>query len=89
MNEKHIKLLNEAKDEYIKGRSPLTKINLVLIDLMVLKGQEDYEANVMGKELVKELREAVDKPEGTLRSNIDELNKLTMGELKSTWGKNE
>jgi len=85
MNEKHIKLLNEAKDEYIKGRSPLTKINLVLIDLMVLKGQEDYEANQMGIDYWK----AFENSTGTLRSTINDLDDLTMGELKSTWGKNE
>ena len=83
--DKHIELLNEAKHLYATGKSPLTKINLVLIDLMTLKGQDDYQANVMGKELVKELRKAVDKPQGTLRSEIDKINELTAGELKSTW----
>ena len=83
--DKHIELLNEAKHLYATGKSPLTKINLVLIDLMTLKGQDDYQANVMGKELVKELRKAVDKPEGTLRGEIDNIDKLTGGELKNSW----
>lgn len=82
-NKEMIKTLNRAKDAYIKGDSPLVPINLVLMELMNLESIENYQANEMGKDYWKQFEDNT----GTLRSTINDLDKLTGGELKSTWSK--
>lgn len=51
-------------------------LNVALIRLQALESEARYQENQMGQEL-----------EGTLRSTINEIDRLTGGELKSSWKK--
>ena len=58
-----------------------TNLDLALKEVMELQAQQDLEANQMGKDYWIEFEDNT----GTLRSTINDLDKLTGGELKSTW----
>jgi hypothetical protein len=45
-----IEWLNQAKEDYLKDREPLTHINLALIKLIALESEQNYQASEMGKE---------------------------------------
>lgn len=46
-----IELLNQAKDLYIKNKSPLVPINVALTKLIALESQQNKEANELGRML--------------------------------------
>lgn len=63
------------KDSVAKMNKATNQVYTIITYLEALQAVEDQQANEMGREL-----------EGTLRSSINDLDKLSGGELKSTWG---
>ena len=63
------------KDSVAKMNKATNQVYTIITYLEALQAVEDQQANEMGREL-----------EGTLRSTINDLDKLSGGELKSTWG---
>lgn len=65
--------IEKAKRLIERGNAML---NVAVIKLNVLESEARYQEDQMGEEL-----------EGTLRSKINEIDKLSGGELKSSWKK--
>lgn len=71
---------NNIIKDLLKARAD---IDLALKAVIELQAQQDLEIEDMGRDYWKEFEGNT----GTLRSTINDLDKLTGGELKSTWGK--
>lgn len=71
---------NNIIKDLLKARAD---IDLALKAVIGLQAQQDLEVEEMGKDYWKEFEGNT----GTLRSTINDLDKLTGGELKSTWSK--
>lgn len=71
---------NNIIKDLLKARAEIDK---ALKAVLELQAQQDLEVEEMGKAYWKEFEGNT----GTLRSTINDLDKLTGGELKSTWSK--
>lgn len=71
---------NDIIKDLLKARAD---IDLALKAVIGLQAQQDLEIEDMGRDYWKEFEGNT----GTLRSTINDLDKLTGGELKSTWSK--
>lgn len=71
---------NNIIKDLLKARAD---IDLALKAVIGLQAQQDLEVEEMGRDYWKEFEGNT----GTLRSTINDLDKLTGGELKSTWSK--
>lgn len=71
---------NNIIKDLLKARAD---IDLALKAVIGLQAQQDLEIEDMGRDYWKEFEGNT----GTLRSTINDLDKLTGGELKSTWSK--
>lgn len=86
-------IINDLKKAKKNLMAPETSayIDSALIKLIALQSQQNYEIKQMGdayKEgYIDKGIEELTKPEGTIRSTIDEIDRLSSGELKSTWKK--
>ena len=74
-------IIRILKDSVDKMNKATNQVYTIITCLEALQAVEDEQANQMGKHYWEEF----EKGTGTLRSTINDLDKLTGGELKSTW----